>query len=130
MHVVIVGASEGAGDSAAVHLRAWGHVVEFAYEAETALAMAAQCQPDVLLLDVSEQRVVEAYALAMRFRDLPALKISFTSCYNAALVGAMNQAGVPFHLLSPVEPWVLRALLRLKGCRADWSLELPDGNDK
>jgi PAS domain S-box-containing protein len=117
LQVLVVDDNPDMASSTAMVLRASGHDVRVAHSASDALAIAADYRPDVVLLDIGLPRT-DGYEIARRLRRLP-------ECQNARLIAVTGygqesdrvlskEAGFDSHLVKPVNPDQLRAVLAAK----------------
>ena len=91
-----------------------GHVTRLAHDGATAVALARQFTPDVILLDIGLP-VMNGYAVARTLRDAPEL----SHVYIAAVTGwgqeedrrKAREAGFDSHFTKPLAPAVLEDLL-------------------
>ena len=91
-----------------------GHVTRLAHDGATAVAVARQFAPDVILLDIGLP-VMDGYAVARTLRDLPEL----SHVYIAAVTGwgqeedrrKAREAGFDSHFTKPLSPTVLEDVL-------------------
>jgi len=91
-----------------------GHIVQVTYDGPSALKLAAEFRPDVVLLDIGLPRM-DGYQVARRLRDDVQLKDTFM----VALTGfgqeddrrLAQEAGFDAHLLKPIRLEALRELL-------------------
>jgi signal transduction histidine kinase/ActR/RegA family two-component response regulator len=91
-----------------------GHVTRLAHDGATAVALARQFAPDVILLDIGLP-VMNGYAVARTLRDLP----EFSHVYIAAVTGwgqeedrrKAREAGFDSHFTKPLSPTVLEDVL-------------------
>ncbi len=98
-------------------LRLWGHEVWEAADGETGLAQCVEIRPDVALVDVGLPGI-DGYELAQHIRSVPELAPTFL----VAITGygrpddqrQAREAGFDAHLLKPVDPHVLQALLNTR----------------
>ena len=97
-----------------VLLTAWGHTARVAHDGEQALDMARAFKPEVVLLDVGLP-TMHGFEVAQRLRKLPScqdcLLIAVTGWGQEADRAQGKAAGINHHLVKPVEPETLRALL-------------------
>jgi len=92
-----------------------GHVTRLAHDGATAVAVARQFAPDVILLDIGLP-VMDGYAVARTLRNLPEL----SHVYIAAVTGwgqeedrrKARDAGFDSHFTKPLSPTVLEDVLR------------------
>jgi signal transduction histidine kinase/ActR/RegA family two-component response regulator len=91
-----------------------GHVTKVAHDGATAITIATQFAPDVVLLDIGLP-VMNGYAVARALRELP----QFTNIHIAAVTGwgqeedrrKAREAGFDSHFTKPLSPEVLHDLL-------------------
>jgi two-component system CheB/CheR fusion protein len=112
--ILVVDDNPDSADSLALLLGLWKHEVKTAPDGPTALKLAPTYKPDVVILDIGLPRM-NGYQVARELRKLPALK-------NAMLVALSGygqeedrrqskEAGFVHHLMKPVDPDELRAVL-------------------
>jgi CheY-like chemotaxis protein len=112
--VLVVDDWQDSADSLASLLRVLGHEVHTAYDGEAALAVAEQLRPEVVLLDIGMPKM-SGYEACRRIRMQPWGR----DVYLIALTGwgqpddrrRSVQAGFDHHLVKPIEPEPLDALL-------------------
>jgi signal transduction histidine kinase/ActR/RegA family two-component response regulator len=91
-----------------------GHVTKVAHDGATAITIATQFAPDVVLLDIGLP-VMNGYAVVRALRELP----QFTNIHIAAVTGwgqeedrrKAREAGFDSHFTKPLSPEVLHDLL-------------------
>ncbi len=113
MRVLVVDDNPDAADSLAMLLEIWGHKVAVANDADAALAAARVRCPEVVLLDIGLPGM-DGYELAKRLR-----RDGLERAFLVAITGYGDdedrhralQAGFDAHLVKPVDPDVLQALL-------------------
>jgi CheY-like chemotaxis protein len=97
-----------------VLMTSWGHTARVAHDGEQALDMARAFKPEVVLLDVGLP-TMHGFEVAQRLRKLPScqdcLLIAVTGWGQEADRAQSKAAGINHHLVKPVEPETLRALL-------------------
>jgi CheY-like chemotaxis protein len=95
-------------------LRLWGHRPHTATTGADAVSVAATEQPDVILLDLVLPDM-PGCDLVKRIRDLAMyrrpLVIAVTSSLRDLERRQAYEAGVDLHLVKPVDPFVLQAVL-------------------
>ena len=119
--LLVVDDNTDAADSLAMLLRLQGHEVRVAHDGPAALEMAKGYRPEMVFLDIGMPGM-DGYEVARRLRRQPGLE----KVRLAALTGwgqeedrrRTAEAGFDHHLVKPVEPGTLEALLEsLAGCR-------------
>jgi len=114
--ILVADDSQDGADSLAFLLRAAGHEVHTAYEGRTAIEMAEQLRPDVVLLDIGMPEVSgydvarairrEAWGRSMRL-------IALTGWGQAEHRRRSLEVGFDDHLVKPVELDVLEDVLQM-----------------
>ena len=115
LRVLVVDDNEDAADTLACLMRLEGHTAEVAFDGATALSMAAQFQPQVVLLDIGMPGI-DGYQVVRELRAREATK----SAIIVALTGygqpsdrqRAKAAGFDDHLTKPIDSSVLMALLK------------------
>jgi signal transduction histidine kinase/ActR/RegA family two-component response regulator len=115
LRVLVVDDNEDAADTLACLMRLEGHTVEVAFDGATALSVAAQFQPKVVLLDIGMPGL-DGYQVVRELRARETTK----SAIIVALTGygqpsdrkRAEAAGFDDHLTKPIDPSVLMALLK------------------
>jgi CheY-like chemotaxis protein len=114
LSVLVVDDNADAADSLSLLVSLWGHRPLVAYDADTALTLAAGERPDVILLDLGLPGT-DGWQLAGRLRSLPGLGgvglVAVTGYGRECDRGKSAAAGLDRHLLKPVEPTLLEQLL-------------------
>jgi CheY-like chemotaxis protein len=113
--VLVVDDDLDAAESLAMLLRLWGHEVRVAHDGLAALEVAAGWKPEVVLLDITLSGGPDGYEIARRLRS----EAGLTDAVLMALTGwgqeedrrRSEAAGFQHHLVKPVDPNVLRALV-------------------
>jgi CheY-like chemotaxis protein len=125
LSVLVVDDNADAADSLSLLVSLWGHRPLVAYDADTALALAAGERPDVILLDLGLPGT-DGWQLARRLRSLPGLAdvglVAVTGYGRVVDREKSAAAGLDRHLLKPVEPSLLEQLL------ADYQLRRVEGH--
>ncbi|HVF33726.1 MAG TPA: response regulator [Candidatus Saccharimonadia bacterium] len=118
--VMVVDDNVDGADSIAMLLRILGYIVHVAYEGNAALGLAASVRPDLVLLDIGLPGI-DGYAVAARLRAQQSssrmLLVAMTGYGTDADRARTRDAGFDAHLVKPVEPRVLEALLADVGRR-------------
>ena len=95
-------------------VRALGHDVEVTFSGDEALVAAERFRPDVVLMDVGLPGL-DGYETAAALRSTPwgetAMLIAITGWAREADRQRAYEAGFDRHLVKPIEPHVLEALL-------------------
>lgn len=114
LRVLVVDDNRDAALSLSVLLNAWGHAARVAHDGEQALELSRVFKPQVVLLDVGLP-TMHGYEVALRLRKIPAcqacLLIAVTGWGQDADRAQSRAAGINHHLVKPVEPEALHALL-------------------
>lgn len=118
LQVLVVGDERAAADQLAQEVHSWGHAVRAAYDGASALKVAADQQPDVVLLDVSLP-LENGCQLAQQLRvDLPRAKSFIITAVagrpDAECFEQTCAAGIDLLLVKPVDPSVMETLLMLE----------------
>lgn len=95
-------------------LTLWGHDVHTTHDGPAALAEAAAFRPEIVILDIGLPRM-DGHEVARRLRSGPAfgrMVLIALSGYGTDEDRRQSQAaGIDAHLVKPVEPDALRALI-------------------
>jgi CheY-like chemotaxis protein len=111
--VLVVEDSLDSAETLGELIRRWGHEVQLAHDGATALRMARQFKPSVILLDIGLPDM-DGYVVAQRLRgeDLGGeILVALTGYGEAQDRARAEQAGFDRHLTKPVEPQALQELL-------------------
>jgi PAS domain S-box-containing protein len=112
--VLVVDDNRDSADSLALLLSLDGDQVRTAYDSRTALAVAAELQPDVVLLDIG-MPPPDGHECARYIRQQPwgatALLVAMTGWGQDEDRRRTREAGFDYHLVKPVDPAELRAIL-------------------
>ncbi|MGB9109908.1 MAG: ATP-binding protein [Telluria sp.] len=115
LDILIVDDNADAADTLSMYLSTMGHQLRVAYEGHSALGLAAEAAPDVLLLDIGLPDI-DGYELAQRVRALPqtahATLIALTGYGQHADRERSVAAGFNHHLTKPVDVAALLHFLR------------------
>ncbi|MEP7206417.1 MAG: PAS domain S-box protein [Casimicrobiaceae bacterium] len=119
--VLVIDDNRDAANSLAILLRLQGHAVQVAYDGATGIELAKVHHPGLVFLDIGMPGM-DGYAVARRIRGTPGLE----DVVLAALTGwgqkddrrRTAEAGFDHHLVKPVDPSVVEALLAALGPRA------------
>lgn len=114
VRVLVVDDNIDSAESMALLLSLDGHEVRTAFDGPDALAVAEAFQPEVVLLDIGLPGM-DGYEVAKQMRNLPglqkALMIAVTGYGQADDRARSKAAGFDHHLVKPVDPEILSALL-------------------
>lgn len=113
--VLVVDDNRDSAESMSMLLRAWGHEVNVALQGEEALTLAQTTRPEFVLLDIGLPGM-DGYEVARRLRALevdprPVL-VAMTGYGRAEDRRESKTAGFDYHLVKPVDPDALAALIR------------------
>jgi len=116
--VLVVDDNMDAADMLVMMLQMFGHEVRAAYTGQSALAMAVEYQPDVVLLDIGLPDM-NGYEVARHLRQQPKTKdarlIAMTGYGQDSDRQRSEEAGCEHHLVKPVDPQKLQDLLARDG---------------
>ncbi|HSQ04411.1 MAG TPA: ATP-binding protein, partial [Burkholderiales bacterium] len=122
LRILVVDDNRDSADSMAALLELRGHEVRQAYEGSGALALAADFEPQIVLLDIGLPKM-SGYEVAQRLRTMPALKrtkiVAMTGYGNTEDRQRAAQSGFDDHLIKPVDLTALDALLEAYHARPD-----------
>lgn len=112
--ILVIDDNMDAADSIAALLHTWGHDTHVAYEGMAAIEAARRYHPDAILLDLGMPGM-DGFEVARRLRQEPglqkALLIALTGWGQAEDRQRTREAGFDHHLVKPVDPQVLEAML-------------------
>jgi len=110
--ILVVDDNMDAADSLAVTLRMQGHVVQVAYDGDSALETSERLAPDVVVLDIGMPGM-DGYELArqLRRRQPQTRLIALTGWGQEDDKVEAREAGFDWHLTKPADPDTLRAVL-------------------
>ena len=112
--VLVVDDNRDSTESMEMLLKAWGHNVRSAHDGVEALDMAAEFQPEVVLLDIGLPGM-DGYEVARRMHAMPGLRntvlIAMTGYSQEEDRMRSREAGFARHLVKPADPGALRMLL-------------------
>ena len=112
--ILLVEDNADVAETTAAMLTLSGHIVDIARDGVEALACAAQFEPEIVLLDIGLP-LLDGYEVARRLRQLPQARnawlIALTGYGQPADRERGREAGFDDHLLKPVEPAALTALI-------------------
>ena len=116
LRILVVEDSEDSREMLVALLRMWGHTTDEAGDGEAALARYGAQRPDIALIDVGLPGL-DGYEVARRIRSIadpaepPVRLVAVTGYGQPADLDRARAAGFDVHLLKPVDPEELRALL-------------------
>ncbi len=112
--VLVVDDNRDAAESLETLLELWGHEARSAQDGPEALSLAAEFQPEIVLLDIGLPGM-DGYEVARRMRVLPAgrnsLIVAVTGYGRNSDRLQSQEAGFDHHLVKPVQPEVLQELI-------------------
>ena len=101
-------------DSLALMLKAMGNDVRTCYDGQQGVELAAQDQPNVILLDIGLSKL-NGYEACRRIRLHPwgqkIVIVAVTGWGQEEDMRRSHEAGFDYHLVKPVEPQALMKLL-------------------
>jgi CheY-like chemotaxis protein len=130
--VLVVDDNVDAADSLAMALRLSGQEVRVAYDGESALTIAAEIQPEAVLLDIG-MPVMDGFRVARRLRETAgterSLLIAVTGWGQDEDRRLAKEAGFDHHLVKPVDPGILVPLIVQYQPAAAWGDTRDGGSD-
>jgi signal transduction histidine kinase/CheY-like chemotaxis protein len=116
--MLVVDDNVDAANMIAMVLQHYGHQTETVYSAHGALEMAVEYRPDFVVLDIGLPGM-DGYEVARRLRQIPELKdtrlIAATGYGQDADRRRSEEAGFDYHLVKPIDPEKLQAVLEMLG---------------
>jgi CheY-like chemotaxis protein len=113
--ILVVDDNPDAADAVAVLLQIEGHEVHTAHSGRAALAEARTWRPDTMVLDIGlpdmDGYELARQVMALRMEPTPLL-IALSGYGRAADIRLAREAGFAHHLLKPVEPDALFAVVQ------------------
>jgi CheY-like chemotaxis protein len=113
LRVLCVDDNHDVADSEAILLRVMGFDTRACYDGPSALTEAAGFRPGLCLLDLNMPGM-DGDELAVRLRDLPdppVVLVAVTAMNNEAGCRRIKDAGFDLHLVKPVDPHALLAVV-------------------
>jgi PAS domain S-box-containing protein len=114
LRVLVVEDNIDSAEMLAIMLQLEGHQVRTAHDGSNAIKVAITFRPDVALIDIGLPEM-DGYEVARRLRELPQTQkmvlIALTGYGQAEDRRRTRDAGFDHHLVKPVEPDALEALL-------------------
>jgi signal transduction histidine kinase len=121
LKILVVDDNEDSAESMSMLLQCDGHDIETAYCGETALRLAQELKPDVVLLDIGMPGML-GYEVAQRLRSIEGaahvMLIAVTGYGRDSDVARARDAGFDHHLVKPVDFEKLRSLLATRRASA------------
>ncbi len=112
--VLVVDDNRDSADTLAALLDAWGHEVRTSYDGPSAITVAAEFQPAVVLLDIGLPKM-NGYEVAAQLRKLTngrsLILVAFTGYGQDEDRRRVREAGFDYHLIKPLEPAALEKIL-------------------
>ena len=112
--ILVVDDNHDSALSLAMVLTMMGHETRTAHDGETALATAEEFHPDVVLLDIGLPKM-NGYEVAQRIREkawgIAMFLIAVTGWGQAEDRARSAEVGLNMHMVKPVEPSALQAVL-------------------
>lgn len=112
--VLVVDDNVDSAECLALFLRLSGHEVQMAHDGPTAIDAAQMFQPQVVLLDIGLPKL-DGYEVARRLREWPEMQkavfIALTGYGRTEDQRLSRQAGFDHHLVKPVDPEAVEALI-------------------
>ncbi len=120
LKILVIDDGESAADMLALFFEFEGYEVRKAYDGERGLEIAAEMEPDLVLLDLAMPGI-DGYETARRLRETPAGRqaalVALTGWSEDSERDRTTEAGFDHHLVKPAEPKMLRDLLVTLGLR-------------
>ena len=120
LSILVVDDNQDSACSMTLLLELQGHKVQVAHAGHTALRLAGECSPDVILLDIGMPGM-NGYEVARQLRSQPAfsdtLLIAVTGYGRASDVKQTESAGFDHHLVKPIDYDKLQSLLAARAGR-------------
>jgi PAS domain S-box-containing protein len=120
--VLVVDDNEDAAETMAILFQFWGHEVRTAYDGPTALTVAAEYQPEIVLLDIGLPGMT-GYEVAQQLRRMPGLEsvllVAVTGYGQEQDRRRSREAGFDWHLVKPVDPAELQSLIASAASRQE-----------
>jgi PAS domain S-box-containing protein len=112
--ILVVDDNDDSAQTMAMLLRYWGHEAWVANNGEAGLELARQHQPDCVLLDLGMPGM-DGYEVGRRLKEDTSLKrtciVAMTGWHQDEHRRRTRDAGFDHHLVKPVDPAALQALL-------------------
>jgi CheY-like chemotaxis protein len=115
LRILVVEDNADCANSEAMLLRLLGHEVEVAHDGPMAVELAKRQEPDVVLLDIGLPGI-DGWAVAQLIQEQATGKrpfvIAITGFGQKEDIRNSTYVGIDLHLVKPVEPDYLKAVLR------------------
>jgi DNA-binding response OmpR family regulator len=113
LRILLVDDNRDTAESLALLCQCWGHEVVLAHDGPSAVAMARECQPDVVLLDIGLPGL-DGFEVTERLRALR----QFADTHIIATSGfsrdkdrcRAREVGIDVYLVKPFDPWQLEKI--------------------
>ena len=113
--ILVVDDNEASAKTLGWMMESLGHKIELAYTAKTALSIAHEFKPDIILLDIGMPDM-NGYELCQHMRRDPVLKnavfIAQTGWGQDQHMQRSREAGFDFHLIKPISFEILQSQLK------------------
>jgi CheY-like chemotaxis protein len=118
VRVLVVDDSPDTTETTAILLRLWGYDVRTANDGLTALQIAPEFRPDVVLLDIA-MPYLTGWEVVKQLKQIPGLErtllVAVTGCDRAKDFQRSLEAGFDRHVLKPFDPDELHEVLKARG---------------
>src|SRR5262249_42292192 len=115
--VLVVDDCADTSASLALLLQAWGYAVDVALSGPEALRLAAEAPPRAVFLDIAMPGMT-GWEVARELRQIPGLQkvllVAISGYGQPEDLRRSQEASCDLHLLKPVQPELLRRLLRMR----------------
>jgi PAS domain S-box-containing protein len=112
--VLVIEDNRDSADAMAMLLELWGHEVRISLDGKSALDMARELRPEIVLLDIGMPGM-NGYEVARQFRETAGLEdaklVAVTGYGQAEDRRRSAEAGFHAHLTKPVDPAEIRRLI-------------------
>jgi PAS domain S-box-containing protein len=112
--ILVVDDNRDAANTMVKLMQLWGHEARSAFDGASALALAQEIQPEIVLLDIGLPGI-DGFEVAERMRALPGLDrvllVALTGYGQSEDRRRSHAAGIDHHLVKPVDPAALQRLI-------------------
>jgi CheY-like chemotaxis protein len=112
--VLVIEDNLDSAEAMAMLLELWGHEVRISQDGKSALAIAEELRPDIVLLDIGLPGI-NGYEVARQLRETASLEgatlVAVTGYGQAEDLRRSAEAGFHAHLTKPVDPAEIRRLI-------------------